>query len=139
MATSAKQAAFDILCQGDLAERMSARRCEYQVRNETLSLVPDWKAIMAGETSEIVPPVSSHYSAELKRFKKLAAEENLDDLVARYPLRDSNVFDKISKALSCTSKRDYEQIVTAQARSDSGFVRKLKQRIGPLCCALEEA
>ncbi len=139
MAASARRALLDALRQDDLAKRMSARQCERQIRNEALSLIPGWKAIMDGENFGTFPSTSSHYSAELQHFKKLAAEENLDDLVARYPLRHSNVFDEIAKALLCTSRRDYEQIVIARARGNSGLAGKLRRRIGPLCRALGEA
>ena len=139
MASSARRATLGTLRQDDLAKRMSARRCERQVRNEALSLVPDWKAIMDGDNFETFPPIRSRYFAELQRFKELAAKEKLDGLVSRYPLRYSNVFDEIAKALLCTSRRDYERIVIARARGDSGLAGKLRRRIGPLCRALGEA
>ena len=140
MAASARQAALNaIRSDADLPARMAARRCARHVRETMLAKIPDWKKIKDGKDQKIAVCVDSPYPTELKCFKELAAEENLDDLVARYPLRHSSVFDKIATALSCISKDDYEEIVVTQAQSDSGFAGKLKQRIGPLCRALGEA
>ena len=63
-----------------------------------LSKLPSWKELVNANTdSDLVVRVDSSYPEELKRFKKLVADEKLDDLVARYPLRESQVFNKITE------------------------------------------
>ena len=141
MFCSAKQAALDAIRDDpDLATRMAARRCERHMRDAMLAKVPDWREIKDGGKQEIVAHVDSPYSAELECFKELIAEGNLDALFARYPLRESRVPDRIAKALKCTSRRDYERIAVERVRDDTApLAGKLKQRIGSLCRALEEA
>ncbi len=140
MAASAKQAALDAIRKdADLPARMVEHRCERQVHNAMLSQIPDWRKIKNSEDPKISACVDSLYSTESERFKKLVAEENLDALVARYPLRKSNVLKGIVEALECRSRSSYERIVVAQVRGDTALAERLKRRIGPLCSALEEA
>ena len=131
MIRSAKQKALDALNQDGLAERMAARRCEGRVRNEILRQIPDWKCIKA-EPKKIDISVDSPYQDELARFKELVEKEKLDDLFARYPLRESGVFGAIAEALELKDKKKYEQTLVSRIRGDEGLAQGLKQRIGPL-------
>ena len=136
MIESAKRKALDALAQDDLAERMAARRCERRVRDRMLSHLPDWKSIKTNAGLEICTSVESPYSDELACFRKLVADKKLDELIARYPLRESNVFKSIAQALECTSRNTYEQTLLSQLRDDATLERSLKNRIGPLSTAL---
>ena len=134
---AAKISAMDALGKDDLVERMAARRCERRVRNQLLSSVPDWKAIQTNATSKISSCVDSPYADELRHFKKLVSEGQLDGLIARYPLRESRVFDIIAEALECHNRRNYRKMVLARVRNDEGLARKLKGRINRLSSALD--
>ena len=103
MINSVEQKALEVLKQDDIAERMAARRCERRVRNKILSSVPSWQTIKTNNDSTLKVCVPSPFIDELKRFKHLVTDGNLDDLVARYPLRESPVFSEIHKALDLTS------------------------------------
>ena len=134
----AKTKALDVLKQSGLDERMAARRCERTVRNSMLSQLPNWKKLIKTDaTTRIGACIGSPYPEELKCFKKLVVDEHLDDLVARYPLRESGVFSAIAEALRCSERRDYEQMVVSQIRRDSDLAQKLRERIAPLSTALE--
>ena len=136
MIRSAKKKALGLLKQGNLAESMAARRCEGRVRNWILSQAPNWKSIRDNADSEISCPVNSLYTEELDRFKELAREGDLDGLVARYPLRESNVFGEIAKALECRKKENYEQMVVSRIRKDPALAQKLRKRVASLSTAL---
>ena len=56
--------------------------------------------------------------------------------IARYPIRDSRVFDAIAKALKYDT-RDYARVVVSRIREDGALAQKLKERIGPLSMELE--
>ena len=134
----AKTKALDVLKQNGLAERMAARRSQRQLQDEMLSKLPSWKELVNANTdSDLVVRVDSSYPEELKRFKKLVADEKLDDLVARYPLRESQVFNKITEALECHSRSNYQRMVLARVRDDENLAAKLKQRINHLSRALQ--
>ena len=134
MIKSATQKAFNALNEDGLAERMAARRCEGRVRDAILQQIPDWECIKAEPKFDI--SVDSPYQDELVRFKKLANEGRLDDLVARYPLRESDAFDAIAKALELKDRKTYEQTLVPRIRGDEDLARSLKQRIGPLSAML---
>ena len=134
----AREKAMDVLTkQTKLAERMAARRCERTIHNSMLSQLPHWKKLMDTDaSSKIYACINSPCPDELKRFRKLAADGKLNDLVARYPL-DTSVFGAIAKALTCPKRKDYEQMVVTLIRKDDDLAQKLKQRISDLSSALE--
>ena len=139
MVRMATEGALDAINNADdLRERMAAKRCERLVRSEVESLVPDWRTIkQSGEHLQFPASVESPYPGELTRFKELESSEDLDGLIARYPLRESNVFDKITQALRCIDRADYERMVVARVREDEDLACKLKQRIQPLAELLD--
>lgn len=134
---SAKQEAFKVL--KDHAERMAALMCVRQVRKTVLSALPDWQSIIDNPAQTISVPVDPQlYSNELNHFNKLVENEQLDRLVARYPLHKSGTFNSIAKALRCPDKTDYERMVLVQIQRDNGLAEKLKKRIGQLSLRLEQ-
>ena len=134
MIKSATRKALDVLNQDGLAERMAARRCEGRVRDVILQQIPDWKCIKAKPKFDL--SVDSPYQDELARFKKLVDEKRLDELVARYPLRESSVFKAISEALGLTGRNTYKQTLVSRVQDNKALAMKLRKRIEPLAGAL---
>ena len=133
---SARQKAVEVL-KGH-AEEMAARMCERQIQNLAMSNVPDWKIIKDNPPQSISIPINSQfYSEELNRFNKLIEEENLDRLVARYPVHKSCALTTIAKTLKCHDKNDYQQIVLAQVQKNDRLACELKERIGLLAETLD--
>ena len=137
MKKQAKENALDALREGGLAERMAARWCERHVRNSMLTAIPDWKTISSSPTETICASVPSPYPLELKRFQDLLANKKLEELVARYPLRESRVFDVIASALNLTGKETYERILLSRLQANEDLASSLRQRIQTLSNALE--
>ena len=136
MRKSSLQAAFEALGENGLAERMAARRCEHLVRGQIFAQAPDWKTIRDQARSDFQISLQSPYQDELETFKELVKNREFDQLVARYPLRDSRVFDEVARALEFKRKELYEQTLIARVQSDTNLVKKLRERIGPLTLAL---
>ena len=126
----AKLKALNALNQDGLAERMAGRRCERRVRDAIFRQIPDRKCIEANPKFCIY--VDSPYKNELAHFKQLLEEEKLDELFARYPLRESAVFGTIAEALRFKDRKTYEQTLIPRIRCDESLAQNLKQRIGPL-------
>ncbi len=134
---SAKKASIRVL--KDHAEEIAAKRCEQQIQELTLSKIPNWESIKDNSIQSFSIPVDSQlYSKELTRFNKLVDEENLDQLIARYPVRQSCALETIARSLKCTNKRDYEKIFFNLIRRDNKLAEKLKKRIGPLSEKLDQ-
>ena len=134
---AAMQKAFDALRNQDLAQRMAALRCERQARELFLSKIPNWKSIRSNPTQPICVSIDSLYYEELNRFNELVEEEDLDQLVARYPLDSSPAFDEIARALRYRDRNDYQRRVITLIRSDDQLAHALKSRIGQLSEALD--
>ena len=134
---AAKQGAIEIIEKH--AERMVARRCERRTRELLLSKLPDWKSLKANPSQKICVSADSPYLEEIDHFNKLVENGELDQLVARYPVRESSAFETIARSLKCLNKMDYERMVIARIRQDNELVKKLKKRIGPLSEALEQS
>ena len=136
MKESALQAAFAALTESGLTERMAARRCEHLVRDQITSLAPDWKTIRDQALSDFQISLKSPFHDELARFTELLNAKAFDQLVARYPLRDSRVFEAVAHALEFSKRELYEQTLIARVQSDGVLAEKLRVRIGPLSLAL---
>ena len=119
------------------AERMTARRCERQVK-EKLSKSLNWEMIIDNPTQSIKISINNPFTDELKHFNKLVEEENLNELIDRYPARESGAFEIIAKSLRCLKKKDYERRVITQIQGDNELAEKLKKRIGPLSSRLDQ-
>lgn len=123
----------------DHAEEMAAKRCQQQIQELILSKIPNWKSIKDNSIQSFCIPIDSElYSKELDHFNKLAAEENLDKFIARYPVRQSCALETIARSLVCKNKTDYEKIVINLIRRDEGLAEKLKKHIAPLSSKLEQ-
>lgn len=133
---NAVKKALDILKEEGIAERMAARRCERQVRNLLLSELPDSDSIKENPEEPICASIPSPYPDELIHFRALLAENKLDELVARYPLRKSRVFDVIARALHFTGKDNYELTLLSRLQDNSELAQSLRQRIQSLSDAL---
>lgn len=131
MEKSAKREVFDALNENGLAERMAARRCERIVSKKILSQIPDWKSIERNLDINFNLPIGPLFSDELARLKNLVDGENLDEIFARYPLRESHILDAIAKTLELT-KTNYKQTLLSRIRDDAELAKKLKRRIEPL-------
>ena len=134
---AARQKAFEVLRNQDLAEEMAAWRCERQVRELFLSKLPNWQSIRANPTQPICASIDLLYCEELERFNQLVKEEDLDQLVARYPIDRSPAFQEIARELRCRDRSDYQHMVITLIRNDNQLAQVLKSRIGQLSEALD--
>ena len=138
MIETATRIGLEAIRERALSERMAAKRCERRVRNLVEARAPDWRKIKESEEKlHILSTIDSPYPGELTLFEKFAAAGDLNGLIARYPLRESSVFDKIARALECSGKAYYERIVVSRIREDANLACKLKQHIRPLSDLLD--
>ena len=68
--------------------------------------------------------------------RSLLERKDLEKLVARYKLRESGVFDTISRALELTGRPAYEQTLLSRVRDDEVLAESLRGRIELLSTAL---
>ena len=123
----------------DLARQMAARRAERAVKRAILSQVPGWKKLQETKPPQRVSvSCDSEFEEEYIKFNQLMAAKDLDGLVARYPLRYSNAFDEIARALECSSRHTYQKIVAEQVRRNTTLARQIRRRIKKLSIAISK-
>ena len=136
---SFQQEAIEVLRDPNLAKRMAARRCERQVQELFRSKTPNWRSIMNPPTQSICVSIDPHlYSKEFEHFNALVDKGKLDSLIARYPLRDSQIFETIVKTIGCPNQKLYQDLVVKLVRDDEKIAKCIKKRIGPLSDVLNE-
>ena len=133
----AKAKALEVLRATDEAERMSARRCQRVVENRLHNRLPNWREIVEGKTEPIDVDANAIYSEELTRFRVLLENEYLDEIISRYPVRETNVFKTITDALLIL-KPNYEKTVVSRVRADNDLAGKLRELIQPLADILNQ-
>ena len=106
------------------------------VRDQVMSQIPSWNEIMDHPTGNLEISVVSPFCIELARFKQLLKDKAFDQLIARYPLRESGVFSAVARALEFGRRELYEQTLIARIQSDTTLAEKLRERIGPLSLVL---
>ena len=86
---------------------------------------------MDNSTQSICVPIDPHlYPEELKHFNTLVDKGDIDSLIARYPLRDSQVFETIVQTLGFKSQKFYERTVVNLVQNDEKVAKCIKKRIG---------
>ena len=135
MVKAAESAAIASLSQSGVVEKLAARLCERQVREQIRSQLPDWKSIANGCELSIEFKTEDRFKEELKCLKKLLEGRKLEQIVARYPVRESNAIDEITKEFSL-SRTNYEKTLLTKIRNDSELAERLRGRIGSLAKAL---
>ena len=135
MFESAIEAALDTLRGDDLAARMAARRTERMVRNRIWNNLPTWKDLKGKTQFDFQMKIDTAYSDELARFETLLSSGELDELVARFPLRESGAFPAICRSLEL-SMHIYRQMLIARVRESESLAQKLRKRVGPLSSVL---
>ena len=139
MADIAKNAALEALRQDGIAERMASRRSELKVRQAAQSQMPDWKSIQNQETFTMTLNIGEWFTEELSRFRELLAANDLENIIARYPVRESNVLEKITAALELKNTKAYQDTLLARVRADSDLAESLREYTGPLANELSQA
>lgn len=128
--------ALDILKDADTKTRLCARRCEAKLLDEVLRQAPDWKAIASGGSSAVTIHIASPLDDEKARYQSLLDADDLDGLIARYPVRETSTLDRIARKLRFNGKTEYEQAALAKLASDEQVKNGLRALLGTLTSVL---
>ncbi|MDA8596296.1 AAA family ATPase [Flavobacteriaceae bacterium] len=91
-------------------ERLCSRLSEKRVRTVIMSMLPKHTDIIKKEGFEIKLDLENYYNQEEAVFNQLIADENLNGLIKRYPIRETPVLNNIAKGLGI-DRATYENIV----------------------------
>lgn len=136
MARYAKRKAIASLEEEGKPEDMAKRLCIRKVRKQFKRQINS-DTIIGDENGDITLTVKSPYQDELNRFKELLANENLEAIVARYPIRRSRAPKAIAEALHLKNAKDYQQALLALIPKDQVLADTLRKRIPSLTAEIE--
>ncbi len=133
-----KNAALEALAEEGIAERLVTNRCLRLIRNSVESIIPNMSDFSEKPDEEIEIKVKSPYAVELKKFEQLLADNELDKLIARYPVRNSKALHALAKGLRFDNRDDYEQAVLLQIKSNPTFRVQMLNKLSSLTDAISQ-
>ena len=136
MIASATDRALNILGQPAIAERMARKLCVRRIINTLHSQVQDWDSVGTNEDLNIEVPSAQIYQCELKCYQGYIEQGNLDEIVARYPIRESSALKEIAEGLRFRNRKDYEKAFLTIIRKDDDLADTIRTKVKPLVGAL---
>jgi len=118
-------------------KHLSDKTAEKAVREEYFRNIPNannfntWKPIDRNVIKKL-------FEEEYERLKKAIDAGDLEEIISRYPVRESAVLDRIAKGLEFTSRQNYEKAVRELLKSNKEFVKSLSL-FGELISEIEKA
>lgn len=112
-------------------ERMAARLVQRKAKDSLLKQAPDWKAILKGEEAIVFSPAGL-LNEELNLIIFLLENKKIEDLISRYPLRETPALEAIAKGCLFPSQQRYEQAVRKMLIESKEELANLKTLILPL-------
>lgn len=103
--------------------RLAARMAEKAIRNKILRETPDWRSILEGNT-ELAFSTQDILDAENDLIEELIRDADLEQLISRYPIRETPALGIVSRVLGFQSQSKYEQAVR-KSLIDSEDARKI--------------
>ena len=114
---------------------MAARRCESNIRQQILSRLPTWKTILNQEAFSPSVDTKDLFQQELSRFTALLESVELDQIIADYPIRESEIIEAIVKPLRL-NRETYRKTLISRIKQNPELAYKLRERVGPLSGAI---
>jgi hypothetical protein len=118
-------------------EHLAGRLAERHMRDRLLSMIPSRQQLMDQSVGDVSITFRSPYPDELERLTMLVESDNLEEIVSRYPARESGVLDGIAKGLRFNSRDDYERAVLRRVGADADLRDALKRKLRNLASQLE--
>ncbi len=111
-------------------ERLCLKLIERQVRDQVFHQLPKKEDYKTNININInVDEISSR---EIEKFNTYYRADRIDLLVARYPLKETNIKSVVSKSLRFLRYKDYESAVRSLLKKDEKFANLVKSMIGDL-------
>jgi len=92
-------------------ERLCVRAIEKEIRAEVLSKLPKREEIASAEPINISISISDKITKEQEHLKRALKDGNLERVIARYPIRETQALDRIVSALGFQDRKQYEGAV----------------------------
>lgn len=117
-------------------DRLAARMTEQAVKDRISLGMPDWKKIQAGHNVAITVDAQAIYQSERERLKSWIGTKDINNIIARYPIRETMALEGVVSALQFKSKSQYESAVRKLVMDDAAMKALLINFFGGLPAAV---
>ncbi len=113
-------------------ERLSERAVEKTLRDELDKHWPKRAEIAAGNPISITIDVAATVSVEVSEFNQAIADQDLEKIISRYPVRETPVLTEIARKLGFQTREQYESAVRRSLMDDVTALSFVRSQFGPL-------
>lgn len=114
------------------SERLAARMTEQCVKDQASVQMLDWKKIKNGENLDISVDAQSIFNDEVVKIKAMIEDKKIEEIMQRYPIRETSALGVIHKALEFNSKANYESAVRKLVSEDEDIKNHLLSFFGDI-------
>lgn len=132
LADKSDAAALKEVSRSTSMEHLAARLSERAVRQQIARATPSRAEIVAAAGTAISVSIASPYTEIMNRLSALVDTDDIDEIIARYPVRETGALEAIRVALKFQSLEDYESAARVAVKSDDALRLALKAMLGPL-------
>ena len=136
LADKMRSALLKVFADPKTQEYLINERVHRIVVNALREKMPSAKELVELPDGQICVPIQR--SDEIADFKRLLDDEDLEQLVSRYPMKKTQALGAVCKALSWEGGHQYKQAVIEQVRTNSSLRERLQERLGGLIAAITE-
>lgn len=117
---------------------LASRIAERQLRDKMMLSLPDRQSMINCQNNTINVSLISPYPDELNRINELIEKQDIDSIVARYPVRESSILTNLAKGLRFSSREDYERAALTRVGADKNLQSTLREKFGALTSFLQD-
>jgi len=121
---------------GGMVEHLASRRAERLVHDMALAELPERRDLAKSGSGEIVIKIPSPYAAEFGRLRHLISSKSLQQIIERYPVRESGVLHALAHGLRFQSRADYEAAALNCIATSEDLRKKVRSKLGNLAVRL---
>lgn len=121
------------------AQRLSGRAVEKALREQVLRQLPGQPEIQAAVPIEIFLDVAAFVAEETTRFQDALGSENLTEIIAKYPVRETSALADIARSLGFQKREQYESAVLKLIKDDHETLTFVRSLFGTLVVDIGEA
>jgi hypothetical protein len=109
---------------------------EQAVKDKISLEMPDWKKIQSGQNVAITIDAQALYQAERGLLQGWVNSKEIDKIIARYPIRETQALTAIASALQFKSRAQYEAAARKLVTDDKAIKAYLVGHFGGLSAAM---
>lgn len=112
-------------------DRMAARIVERTTKEHLIRQAPNWESILKGDC-QVTFSTKELFEKEKECINSLIYKKDVIGLISRYPIRETQALECVSKALGFQSQAKYEQAVRKMLIDEKNAINNVADIIRPI-------